>query len=72
MRIMVREEARVLAYRVADELVAKLKAGKLAKIGIEEIAAACDAACPVPLNELSREQLLNLATRRVVSTATSS
>jgi hypothetical protein len=58
---------RQLANRVAEALVADLKAGKIPKIGIDEIMAACDAAAASEPDDWDRrEQFLDLTTRRII------
>jgi hypothetical protein len=54
-------ELKMLANRIAGELIADLNAGKLAKVGIEEIEAAC-----AREKVKDREALIEMATRCLV------
>jgi pyruvate formate-lyase activating enzyme-like uncharacterized protein len=57
-------ELRALADRIAGDLIEELKAGKLEKIGLDEIRAAC-----AREQQKVHEALVEMTTRRVVERA---
>lgn len=61
-----REDIKRLAALIADTLFADAKAGKLTKIGIDEIRNAIAAFVTVPLDPEAAEMLEEMTTRRVV------
>jgi hypothetical protein len=57
-------ELKVLANRIAGELLAELNAGKLEKVGIKEIRSAC-----ARDRVKNQEALVEMTTRRLVEAA---
>jgi hypothetical protein len=56
-------ELEVLANRIAGELLAELNAGKLEKVGIEEIRSACTR------DRVNQQALVEMTTRRLIEAA---
>lgn len=69
MRHEVREKLKAIAHRVSDSLMAELKAGELAKVGIDEIRAALRRDLECPSSGALFSELEELACRRMVEMA---